>query len=139
MKVKIKILTPVHIGSGEEINPMEYLVEGVQFHRLNMDSLFKDNEFKPHMDKFIEIAKTSRYIAGILPDSLLKKHILYTIPINGDAVQYLRKNQTIVKEFIKTAGNVFIPGSSIKGSIFSAVFWHSLKEAYKDTIKIGKN
>ncbi len=130
MKVKIKVLSPIHIGSGEEINPIEYLIDGANFHRLNMDSLFKDSEFKPHIDKFIEIAKTARYIGDIIPQTLLKKHILYTIPIKGEAIQYLKKSKTVVKGFIKTAGYVYIPGSSIKGSIFSAIFWYVLKEAY---------
>ncbi|MCX7994985.1 MAG: type III-A CRISPR-associated RAMP protein Csm5 [candidate division WOR-3 bacterium] len=134
MKVKIKILSPLHIGSGAEISPMEYLVENANFHRLNMDSLFKDVEFKPHMDKFIEIAKTSRYIGNILPQPLLKKHILYTIPIKGEALKYLNTKRTVVKEFVKTAGYVYIPGSSIKGSIFSAIFWYSLREAYRNNI-----
>lgn len=130
MKFKIRVLSPIHIGSGLEINPMEYLIDNSNFHRLNMDSLFKDSDFRPHMDKFIEIAKTSRYIGDIIPDSLLKKHILYTIPIKGEAVNYLNKNQIVVKEFIKTAGYAYLPGSSIKGSIFSAVFWYALKDAY---------
>jgi CRISPR-associated protein Csm5 len=130
MKIKIKILTPVHIGSGAEITPSEYFIENGKFFRINMDSLFQDSEFLPFMDKFIEIAKTQRYIGDILPQPLLKKHILYSISVTKTAFEYIQKNRTVVKEHIKTAGNVFIPGSSLKGSIFSGVFWYYLKESY---------
>lgn len=131
MKIKIKILSPLHIGSGEEITPSEYLIDN-GFHRINIDSLIKDSDFKPHFDKFIELAKTQRYIGDIVNHSLLKRHILYTIPISGDARSYLAKNRTIVKEFIKTAGRVYVPGSSVKGSILSAIFWFTLKEIYNN-------
>ncbi len=129
MKIKIRIVSPIHIGSGEEITPSEYLVDK-GFHRIDIDSLIKDSDFKPHFDKFIELAKTQRYIGDTVNPTLLKKHILYTIPISGDARDYLAKNRTIVKEFIKTAGRVYIPGSSLKGSILSAIFYDTLKEIY---------
>jgi len=130
MKVKIKILTPIHIGSGADITPSEYFIENGKFLRINMESLFHDPEFLPCMDKFIEIAKTQRYIGDILPLDLLRKHVLYAIPLTKTALEYIQKKRTVVKEHIKTAGNVFIPGSSLKGSIFSAIFWYYLKEAY---------
>ena len=131
VQIRIKILTPVHIGSGVEISPSEYLIDK-DFHRINTNSLFTDREFKPFLDKFIEIAKVQRYIGDILPHSLLKKHILYSIPITGDAREYLQKNKIVVKAFIKTAGKVYIPGSSLKGCILSAIFWQKLRESYNN-------
>ncbi len=133
MKITLRILSPVHIGSGEEISPTEYLVND-SFHRIYMDGLFTDPEFKPLIEDFIKSAETQRYIGDLLPNDLLKRHILYTIPITNKAREYLENNKTVVKEFIKTAGKVYIPGSSLKGSILSAIFWHSLKEAYQKSI-----
>uniref|UniRef100_A0A7C6A843 CRISPR system Cms protein Csm5 n=1 Tax=candidate division WOR-3 bacterium TaxID=2052148 RepID=A0A7C6A843_UNCW3 len=130
MKITIKSLTPIHIGSGEEISPIEYLIEGDYFHRLHMDGLFADSDFQPLLEKFIESALTERYIGELLPHDLLRKHILYSIPITGVAKDYLKTNRTLVKAFIKTSGKVFIPGSSLKGSLLSAVFYYSLKESY---------
>lgn len=130
MKVKIKILTPLHIGSGKELIPTEYLIKDSLFHRINMNALFTDPDFQPLMESFIQSVETQRYIGDLLPEHLLRRHILYSLPIVGKAKDYLKNNKTIVKEFIKSAGKVFIPGSSLKGSIFSALFWHSLKEAY---------
>jgi len=130
MKIIIKTLTPVHIGSGKEISPTEYLVENEYFHRINLNSLFADPNFQPLLEKFIDSALHTRYLGDLIPKELLKKHILYTLPITGEAKEYLKNNKTVVKEFIKSAGRVFIPGSSLKGSILSAIFYHILKEKF---------
>ncbi|NWF92142.1 MAG: type III-A CRISPR-associated RAMP protein Csm5 [Syntrophaceae bacterium] len=132
MKIKIEILTPLHIGSGEDISPSEYLVDTNLdiFSRLNMDALFHDLSFKKYMDRFISEACRQRYIGSIIDHSLLKKYPLYSIPISGEAKSYIANNQTNVRALIKTGGRVFIPGSSIKGSILSALMWHVLKNNY---------
>ncbi|MCX7974432.1 MAG: type III-A CRISPR-associated RAMP protein Csm5 [Candidatus Aminicenantes bacterium] len=133
MKIRIRILTPVHIGSGEDISPMEYLVDREKglFHRLNMDSLFRDEKFQPYRERFIKEASHSRYIGQIVSDhSILKRHILYTLSISAEARQQILTNPTNVKAFIKSAGRVYIPGSSLKGSILSALLYYVIKENY---------
>jgi len=134
MKVKIEVLTPLHIGSGEEISPSEYYIDkdSGQFIRLNMDALLLDPSFNRYREKFISEASKQRYIGSILDASLLKKYPLYSIPISGEAKSYIVSNQTMVKGFVKTAGRVFIPGSSLKGSILSAIMWHILRTNYKN-------
>ncbi|MCM8779204.1 MAG: type III-A CRISPR-associated RAMP protein Csm5, partial [Candidatus Omnitrophica bacterium] len=117
-KIKLKILTPVHIGSGQEISPIEYLISDGKFIRIDMDGLFLDPEFKPLQEKFINSAKSQRYIGDLLPKDLLLKHILYSLNISQSAKG---TNPIVVKEFIKSAGRVYIPGSSLKGSILSGV------------------
>ncbi len=132
MKIKIEIITPVHIGSGEEISPSEYYIDrdSDSFRRINMDALFHDPLFKKHIDRFVYEASRQRYIGSIIEHSLLRKYTLYSIPISGEAKSYIVNNQTKVKAHIKTAGRVFIPGSSIKGSILSALVWYTLENSY---------
>lgn len=135
MKLKVEILTPIHIGSGQDISPSEYFFDknSARFHRLNLSSLFSDSEFQPYLRSFIENASRRRYIGDIVKDpALLKKHSLYSLPVDGDAGKHLSTNQTIVKEYVKSAGRVYIPGSSLKGAILSALMWSSLKERYKE-------
>lgn len=134
MKIKLKVLSPVHIGSGEEISTLEYIISkdniiqtrfigNANFIRLDMEGIFNDPQFKPLMNKFIESVKTARYISEILPHSLLLKHQLYSINISDVSPIGLHA----VKSFIKSAGRVYIPGSSLKGSILSAVMRYILK------------
>lgn len=133
MKIRIEVLTPIHIGSGEEISPMEYFIDrekGV-FHRLNMDSLFRDERFKRHRERFINEAARSRSIGQIIPDQdLLRRHILYTLPISAEARQYIITNPINIKAYIKSAGRPYIPGSALKGSVLSALIWHVIRENY---------
>lgn len=124
MKIRLKVLTPIHIGSGEEISPVEYLVQDNKFIRINMQTLFEDKEFKPLMDKFIIASQNQRYIGDLLPEELLLKHSLYSLNISSKE----RFNFINVKSFIKSANRVYIPGSSLKGAILSAVIWKKAKE-----------
>jgi len=127
----LKTLTPVHIGSGDELSPNEYLVDN-RFHRLNMRSLFEDTLFVPYINDFITLGSQQRYIGDMnIKKELLKKHILYSINIDVSANDYIINHKTNVKTFIKTTGKVFIPGSSIKGSILSALIWYVLLEKAK--------
>jgi len=128
MKIKLKTLSPVHIGSGEEISPVEYLIDKDKFIRLNMEGLFKDKDFKKYQERFIERASYSRYIGDFIPPEVLKSYPLYTIQISSEAERYLQEHKTVVKSIIKSAGRAFIPGSSLKGSILSGVMYGILKD-----------
>lgn len=126
MKIKIKTLTPIHIGSGEALSPLDYFIENGKFFRIDMDGLFNDKEFILKKEDFInKISKGERFITRILDKNLLKKHILYIIPAEKSAEN---RNPIEVKVFIKSAGRVFIPGSSFKGSILSALIYKNAKE-----------
>lgn len=124
----IEILTPVHIGAGEDISPIEYIIDD-KFYRIDMDALFKAPSFD--RDKFIkETTKGSIYLGDINKD-LAKKYPLYILDIENEAKKYLEQKKSNIKEFIKSANRVYLPGSAIKGSILSALYWYILKEEAK--------
>lgn len=124
MKYKIEILSPVHIGSGEEISPMEYVIDE-KFHRIDMEALFRDNDF--NADDFIENSKFGSFYLGEFYADTGKRHILYTESISKDAKDYIINKKASIREFINTSGRVYIPGSSIKGAIRTAIMWYALK------------
>lgn len=132
MKAKVKTITPIHIGSGESISPLEYSVDSAsgRFCVLNMNSLLSDSGFSRYRDIFIRQAGVTRNISRLVDDdSILKIHVLYSILISSEA----RQNNFIeVKSFIKSANRPYLPGSSIKGAIISALMYFALKELYKD-------
>lgn len=132
MKAKLKTLTPIHIGSGDSISPLEYYVDSEtgRFCVLNINSLLSDSGFSPYVDKFIREAGLVRNISKIINDeSILRKHVIYAIPISSEARQ---SNFIEVKAFSKSANRPYIPGSSLKGSIISALMYFALKELYQD-------
>jgi CRISPR type III-A-associated RAMP protein Csm5 len=132
MKMTIKILSPVFIGSGVEISPLEYYRERQTITRVDMDSLFRDPAFMPVINAFAASASTERSIRSLVNQEILAKHPLYQIPAIGEAAH---ANQTNIKEFIKSAGRVYLPGSSLKGVFLSAVCWYILSQDYKKNEK----
>lgn len=134
MKIRINILSPLHIGSGEAISPSEYYIDqqAARFIRLNMNALISSPSFEPYREKFITEASKQRYIGSIIKDTiLLQKFPRYSIPIRGESKTYLANNQTTVKDFVKTAGRVYIPGSSLKGAILSGMIWRTILELFQ--------
>jgi CRISPR type III-A-associated RAMP protein Csm5 len=139
MKVKLRVLSPLHVGSGQEAGPLDYFVERDLFCRIDVDGLFRDAGFVPLRDKFLESAQSQRYIGDLVPRDLLRSHIAYQIPLVGKARRQLglagEVGKTVVKLAIKTAGRVYIPGSSIKGAILSAVCWRMLSDGWERGFK----
>jgi hypothetical protein len=129
MIVEIESISPVHIGSGAKISPLEYWIQDV-FVRLDMDALFKDQRFAPVCEDFIQASAASRYIGDLLPETLFHDHCLYWVPFAPEAGAHLATNRIEVHEFVKTSGRVYLPGSSIKGAILSAAVHHVLCELY---------
>lgn len=123
----IETISPLHIGSGDEISPMSYFLKDY-FYRLDMDSLFRDPAFDEYSEVFIKRAAENRYIGDWAPADLLQRHILYKAKFDVQARAYLLNNQIMIKEYIKSAGRPYIPGSSIKGAVLGALLWHVLKD-----------
>jgi hypothetical protein len=129
MIATLESISPVHIGSGIAISPLEYWVQDV-FVRLNMDALFADERFAEHSNSFIRAAGKHRYIGDLLPEELLCDHCRYWVPFAPQAGAHLAANRVDVHEFVKTSGRVFVPGSSIKGAVLSAAVHQVLCELY---------
>lgn len=132
MKFEMKVLSPVHIGNGNKISPFEYLMHG-KFHRVDMSSLFKDDAFD--VEQFIKKIDDLSFFGmgfdngkrffGMPFEDVQKKHVRYSLTV-GDAAKAMRGGKE-VSEFIKTRGQVFIPGSSLKGAIRTAFLYYVLK------------
>lgn len=134
--VRLKILTPVHIGSGETIGRLDYFIEAGKFYRVDIDGLFTDPEFVPIKDKFLQSAPSGQAIDQLLPKSLLKRHFLYQIPVSPSA---RNTNPIEVRLFVRSAGRVYIPGSSLKGAILSALCYDVLNAQRREAEKVLKN
>ena len=130
MKYEIEVISPVHIGSGGTISPIEYVVED-NFYRVDMDRLFEDERFDT--DGFIEDAKAGAFYLGRFAPGVAKEHVRYALDISESARTNLQgligrlSRSSEVREHIKTKDEAYIPGSSIKGAIRTAILWWVLK------------
>ncbi|MDI9624115.1 MAG: type III-A CRISPR-associated RAMP protein Csm5 [Candidatus Aenigmatarchaeota archaeon] len=126
MKFLLETISPVHIGNGSKIYPIEYILNK-KFHRVDMDSLFRDEKFDP--ETFIDLTREED-----LGDyqELAMKHLRYSLDITKftkmDLKNSLGHPSAAVYEFIKTMDRVYIPGTTIKGAIRTAILWWVLKK-----------
>lgn len=128
MKYEIEVISPVHVGSGGTISPIEYAIAD-KFYRADMDGLFKNERF--NTDRFIEGTKVGALYLGRFAPELAKEHVRYALNISESTRTSLQgligSRSSEVREFIKTKDEVYIPGSSVKGAIRTAILWWVLK------------
>ncbi len=132
-KIKAEILTPVHIGDGTELEPLEYVIKDNKFYKVNLEEWLstlseeKANEFK---------RLTGREYAQKSVLTALRRFVRDNIDItkftewSSDVGETVKKryeerfdapeNQLPMSPFIRTANKPFLPGSSIKGAIRTA-------------------
>lgn len=116
---KGEALTPLHIGNGNRIVPMEYCFasDEPELIRIDMDAFFRSPEFKARADAFAVTALAGRPIAETHP--FASRYPLYALASDHHAMGQLRaqgRNGQVL-EAIKERGAWYVPGSSIKGAL----------------------
>ena len=133
----LTILSPVHIGSGQDIDPLEYVVKDGVFYRLNLP------KFLSQMDGALR-AEFNRKVSDpnpiVLRDFIHRhadpnQHTYFTADAGAFESVYQRnlKNPNIKLEITlmpRSVGNwqAYIPGSSVKGAIRTAVISELTKQ-----------
>jgi CRISPR-associated protein Csm5 len=116
MRVRVKVLSPVHIGNGEKISRLEFLVEKGRLKVYKFDRITSTIEriANPQLKNNAYLwFKTSKNLSleEFLRNFKLTLEPNYELEINGSF------NSSQVEEFIKTLEGPYIPGSELKGSI----------------------
>jgi CRISPR-associated protein Csm5 len=136
-KMTITILSPVHIGSGADIDPLEYVVKDGVFYRLNLPA------FLSQMDasRRAEFNQKANDPNPLVLRDFICRHIAperyCCFKADGGAFEpdYRSSLQNPqrrleVNLFTRTPGNwqAYLPGSSIKGAIRTAVISELAKD-----------
>jgi len=116
MRVRVKVLSPVHVGNGEKISRLEFLVEKGRLKVYKFDRITSTIEriANPQLKNNAYLwFKTSKNLSleEFLRNFKLTLEPNYELEINGSF------NSSQVEEFIKTLEGPYIPGSELKGSI----------------------
>lgn len=133
-KYRLSAITPVHIGGASttgyrgivpiKINDTEYLVDtGRLFKEVSNNDMDRLEGFVDSLTSEISNGRVP-VLESILTDNSIELDTnIFRMMQKGIVVSYYRN------EFIRTGLNEpYIPGSSIKGAIRSAVLWKMLKE-----------
>ncbi len=131
LELTLKPLSPVHIGTGDEIDPLSYFIEKETFYRIDLDrllSLLSPEENRSLIDL---IDKMSPLEVRSWLERHAKSHnaVLYeaatTKRVSDEYESHKRdlNNQMLVHTLVRDSLDAvpIIPGSSLKGSIRTAV------------------
>ena len=127
--VKIKIITPVHIGNGVILQEgIDFVKDGKKFIVVDIDkalkSVGKDERKIQELVTAIERKKSLREIFPHIHFENVAKRFIF---IEGEGLNYNSLKETIHDAI----GYAYIPGSSIKGAIRSAILGTlALKEKF---------
>lgn len=127
LSLKFKTITPLHISNGEELGVnIDYIISQNKFLKINHIKLAqflakkKAFDFSKNYDfKAIETI-VKRYSTEIYDSESS-----YIIDIDEKVIDYLKrpgvKGKHFVKEFINSNGRFYVPASSVKGSLLTAL------------------
>ena len=131
-KIKAEILTPVHIGDGTELEPLEYVIKD-RFYKVNLEEWLstlsgeKAEKFKRLTGSDYAQVSTLTALRRFVRDNIdVDKYTEWVADVS-DAVRKryeerfdAPENQLPMSPFIRTGNRPFLPGSSIKGAIRTA-------------------
>jgi CRISPR type III-A-associated RAMP protein Csm5 len=130
-KIILETLSPVHIGSGEKYSSSEFLINSNEIIRYDLNKLFLFLD-KKEKDIFMEYLEEQNFK---LEDFVKEKKLsiseakIYSLKSKGEIPNEIR-------EHIKTGLKGYIPGSSLKGAIRTAILIGFIGE--NEVIKIGR-
>ncbi|MFH0775902.1 MAG: type III-A CRISPR-associated RAMP protein Csm5 [bacterium] len=141
-----EVLTPIHIGSGVVIEPYEYMISEDRLYKIDLAELLislEDTEreeilgllekdilgFRGFIRNRVDLSRYSQFSVGVSPEvSRLYKDKL---------VEF--QNQLLIGLFIRSLNQPYIPGSSLKGALRTAVIFHLLSgktgEGFSDRLE----
>lgn len=113
--MNFRVLTPVHISSGQTLTKYEFIIKGSKFQFYSFDEIIN----------YIDSKEIAKFLFDTGLEEFFKHYNLnikptYEIPFHGTS-------KDKVYEFIKLKNRVYIPGSSIKGAIRTAYLYRIIK------------
>ncbi|MDV3103747.1 type III-A CRISPR-associated RAMP protein Csm5 [Thermococcus waiotapuensis] len=129
--MRLEVLSPLHIGNGNRLTPVDIYPSEDRVYVLDVEKLFNDlQKLGVDIEEILTLLKSppgEHYVwKGYIEEYSLNPsdYALYSLPVFGEP----GKTSMQINEFIKSSGRPYIPGSSIKGAIRTAVFYKALKD-----------
>lgn len=137
--LRLTTLSPIHIGSGKSYNCCEFVPAKAKskgqivkiIKRVNLTNYYSSLS-DDRKDTFLASLTNSNFELKQFDKKIKKDFVRYQC-IDNSRVDFINE----VQEHIKTSDKLYIPGSSIKGAIRTAIFYNLLTE--EDMDKIGRD
>ncbi|MHA1284855.1 MAG: type III-A CRISPR-associated RAMP protein Csm5 [Promethearchaeota archaeon] len=130
--LKLEVLSPLHIGSGEEYSFLDYYYDDKtsKIFLVDIDKFFSDEQINKKISKILKNLKYKSFEGvceelNLAPTDYIIKDRSFEYIFKKDYFLEMKKkkrdNQLIhfpsIKKFIRTSGKPYIPGSTLKGAI----------------------
>ena len=150
-KCNLMPLTPIQIGSGNEISPFEYVIKNNEYFRIDINEVIEKFPLNIKKEYIKTLEEKSMFSSRKFLKNYYKKEygFIYKCPISEDFIKlYDEKiggsknknedNQLTIFEFIGNYKGKYIPGSTLKGAIRSAYLMENFTsdDFYKITREI---
>ena len=151
-RAELTTVTPIHIGTGEDYVPVDYVIKKNGADDQNYFYSIRRGKFidyiisKDKYDEFLKVCDNTdfRQINKYILDNFNEEMIDWKMPVSKNVFETYDKNISIevkkndtnrleIRSFIHDTfkNNIYIPGSSIKGSIRTAVLNYKIKNGKK--------
>lgn len=124
MDCNIKVLSPVHIGSGEKYTASEYVKFLDTIKRIDVSNYFLSLDDDKKDEFLMDLSNPNFNLKEFddkIPNTYMKYHSI------NKSKKDISPTQEIT-EAIKTLNELYIPGSSIKGAVKSAILYYTLDD-----------
>lgn len=144
--LKVEILAPLHIGDGTDLEPLEYVIVDGYLYKIDTASFLSSLEpesanelnalLKGNMDR-VTLVKIRKFVQEhFKPEGnfIWKSRVTPTIERLYKERLGAPENQVLVYPFIRSGDRPFLPGSSLKGAIRTALlnYWANELWSVKD-------
>ncbi len=123
-------LSPIYIGSGDKYSNLDYIAQENKIHILDFDRILAQIPFEAIDDLTNDITKNFRNNkwSGNVEEFLKEYNITWQDCVEKSYELIGAIGQNEINKFIKTGEQIYIPGSSLKGAIRTAILFNILKE-----------
>ncbi len=137
--MRLRVITPVHIGDGESIIPWSYSVEGSLLKVYDLEEVIKELTKVLRGEKLrntllnlkndIRVHGFSKNLGEFLAERKISLKEAYSLRVQ--ASPKVRDIYKYIKSFIKSRRKVFIPGSEVKGTLRTVFMFGVIQEELK--------
>ena len=136
-RFEITTITPLHIGDGSVIGKLDSVVDNGRIYFVDQDKFFQYIETNNLVDNYLRFVDNTS--AQQLSIFLRNNKCDISDFINGicdGGHEYTGiSNPKPINTFIRTAGRTYIPGSSLKGAVRTAIAYDRIKKLDGDVVE----
>jgi len=145
-KLTLSFYSPVHIGDGQELEPFEYIIKDDYLYTFSFEK-FVSSLSPEDREKLLQLQRNMKPsalkdIRNFIKHRCTLDQYREKIPVTRTVAQIYEdkfldiQNMLKMEPFIKTMDSPYVPGSSLKGAIRTAVLNYWTEDRHRDEYHI---